>query len=50
MSSRRASSPAEELQALRELGCELGQGFYLASPLDLTSDTEPPALRRQAAG
>jgi diguanylate cyclase (GGDEF)-like protein len=35
----------EELLALRELGCELGQGFYLARPLDLTSDTAPPALR-----
>jgi diguanylate cyclase (GGDEF)-like protein len=25
---------ADELDALRELGCELGQGFYLAAPLD----------------
>ena len=24
---------AEELEALRELDCELGQGFYLAMPL-----------------
>jgi EAL domain-containing protein (putative c-di-GMP-specific phosphodiesterase class I) len=24
---------AEELEALRDLGCELGQGFYLAEPL-----------------
>jgi EAL domain-containing protein (putative c-di-GMP-specific phosphodiesterase class I) len=24
---------ADELDALRELGCELGQGFYLAAPL-----------------
>jgi diguanylate cyclase (GGDEF)-like protein len=35
---------AEELESLRALGCELGQGFYLAEPLDLTSDTAPPAL------
>jgi EAL domain-containing protein (putative c-di-GMP-specific phosphodiesterase class I) len=35
---------AEELEALRALGCELGQGFYLAAPLDLTSDPAPPAL------
>jgi diguanylate cyclase (GGDEF)-like protein len=34
----------EELRALRELGCELGQGFFLARPLDLTSDPAPPAL------
>jgi diguanylate cyclase (GGDEF)-like protein len=34
----------DELRALRELGCELGQGFYLARPLDLTSDPAPPAL------
>jgi diguanylate cyclase (GGDEF)-like protein len=33
-----------ELEALRDLGCELGQGFYLARPLDLTSDVGPPAL------
>ena len=24
---------AEELEALQELNCELGQGFYLAKPL-----------------
>jgi EAL domain-containing protein (putative c-di-GMP-specific phosphodiesterase class I) len=34
----------EELQSLRALDCELGQGFYLARPLDLTSDPAPPAL------
>lgn len=34
----------EELIALRQLGCELGQGFFLARPLDLTSDPAPPAL------
>jgi diguanylate cyclase (GGDEF)-like protein len=34
-----------ELQALRELGCEFGQGFYLARPQDLTSDLAPPAIR-----
>src|SRR5207247_1124395 len=25
---------ADELDALRDLGCELGQGFYLAAPLE----------------
>jgi diguanylate cyclase (GGDEF)-like protein len=35
---------AEELEALRDLECELGQGFYLAVPLDLTSDPSLPAL------
>ena len=34
----------EELEALRDLDCELGQGFYLALPLDLTSDPGLPAL------
>jgi diguanylate cyclase (GGDEF)-like protein len=34
----------EELGALRDLDCELGQGFYLAMPLDLTSDPALPAL------
>jgi EAL domain-containing protein (putative c-di-GMP-specific phosphodiesterase class I) len=34
----------QELRSLRDLGCELGQGFYLARPLDLTSDPAPPAL------
>jgi len=34
----------EELDALRDLDCELGQGFYLAMPLDLTSDPALPAL------
>jgi diguanylate cyclase (GGDEF)-like protein len=28
---------AEELEALRELGCEFGQGFFLAAPLDADS-------------
>ena len=32
----------EELEALRDLDCELGQGFYLAVPLDLTSDPRVP--------
>jgi diguanylate cyclase (GGDEF)-like protein len=42
---------AEELESLRALGCELGQGFYLAAPLDLTSDPAPPALvAHRAAG
>ncbi len=35
---------AEELEALRDLDCEFGQGFYLAVPLDLTSDPALPAL------
>jgi diguanylate cyclase (GGDEF)-like protein len=35
---------AEELEALRDLECELGQGFYLALPLDLTSDPTLPAV------
>jgi EAL domain-containing protein (putative c-di-GMP-specific phosphodiesterase class I) len=35
---------AEELEALRDLECELGQGFYLAVPLDLSSDPSLPAL------
>jgi diguanylate cyclase (GGDEF)-like protein len=35
---------AEELEALRDLECEFGQGFYLAVPLDLTSDPSLPAL------
>ncbi len=35
---------AEELEALRELDCEFGQGFFLAVPLDLTSDPTVPAL------
>ena len=39
----------QELQALRDLGCELGQGFYLARPLDLTSDVGPPALAPRQA-
>ena len=39
----------EELRALRDLGCELGQGFYLARPLDLTSDMGPPALAPRQA-
>jgi EAL domain-containing protein (putative c-di-GMP-specific phosphodiesterase class I) len=33
----------EEMEALRELGCDLGQGFYLAYPLDITR-TPLPAL------
>jgi EAL domain-containing protein (putative c-di-GMP-specific phosphodiesterase class I) len=36
---------ATELEALRDLECELGQGFFLAVPLDLTSDPTLPALR-----
>jgi diguanylate cyclase (GGDEF)-like protein len=39
----------QELKALRDLGCELGQGFYLARPLDLTSDVGPPALAHPEA-
>jgi diguanylate cyclase (GGDEF)-like protein len=35
---------ADELEALRDLDCELGQGFFLAVPLDLTSDPSLPAL------
>jgi EAL domain-containing protein (putative c-di-GMP-specific phosphodiesterase class I) len=35
---------AEELEALRDLECELGQGFYLAVPLDLTSEPSLPVL------
>ena len=35
---------ADELEALRDLDCELGQGFFLAMPLDLTSDPTLPAL------
>jgi diguanylate cyclase (GGDEF)-like protein len=33
---------AEELEALRDLGCELGQGFYLGAPLDARKETFPP--------
>jgi diguanylate cyclase (GGDEF)-like protein len=29
---------AEQLQALRELGCDLGQGYYFAAPLDEDAD------------
>ena len=29
---------AEQLQALRELGCDLGQGFYFAAALDDDAD------------
>jgi EAL domain-containing protein (putative c-di-GMP-specific phosphodiesterase class I) len=35
---------ADELEALRDLECELGQGFFLAVPLDLRSDPSLPAL------
>jgi diguanylate cyclase (GGDEF)-like protein len=35
---------ADELEALRDLDCELGQGFYLAVPLDLTSAPALPDL------
>jgi EAL domain-containing protein (putative c-di-GMP-specific phosphodiesterase class I) len=35
---------AEELEALRDLECELGQGFFLAVPLDLTSVPALPSL------
>jgi diguanylate cyclase (GGDEF)-like protein len=38
----------DELEALRALGCEYGQGFYLAHPVDLTSDPAPPALGLRA--
>ena len=34
---------AGELDALRELGCELGQGFYLAEPLDAGRALSVPA-------
>jgi diguanylate cyclase (GGDEF)-like protein len=38
---------AEELEALRDLGCDSGQGFFLARPLDITH-TPLPALLRNA--
>ncbi len=38
---------AEELEALRELDCELGQGFYLAVPLD--RDERPDAAGARPA-
>jgi diguanylate cyclase (GGDEF)-like protein len=38
---------AEELEALRELGCDAGQGFFLARPLDITR-TPLPSLLEQA--
>ena len=28
----------DQLEALRDLGCEFGQGFYIAPPLDMTGD------------
>jgi diguanylate cyclase (GGDEF)-like protein len=34
---------AEELEALRDLGCELGQGFYLAEPIAATTGQLPLA-------
>ena len=39
----RASSRPRSCEALRELGCDLGQGFFLAYPLDITH-TPLPAL------
>ena len=32
---------AGQLEALRELGCELGQGFHLGSPTTLDPTEEP---------
>jgi len=31
---------AEQWSTLRELGCELGQGFYFAQPMDATATIE----------
>jgi EAL domain-containing protein (putative c-di-GMP-specific phosphodiesterase class I) len=40
----------DELQALRELGCDLGQGFYLAYPLDITRMPLPALLDETLLG
>jgi EAL domain-containing protein (putative c-di-GMP-specific phosphodiesterase class I) len=34
----------QELEALRDLHCEYGQGFYLASPLDAREGAPPGAI------
>ncbi len=40
---------AEELEVLRELGCDAGQGFFLARPLDITHTPLPALLARTLA-
>jgi diguanylate cyclase (GGDEF)-like protein len=40
---------AEELEALRDLGCDAGQGFFLARPLDITHTPLPALLARTLA-
>ena len=39
-SSRKASSTSEQWTALRDLGCDLGQGFLFARPMDSHSTLE----------
>ena len=40
---------AEQLEALRDLGCELGQGFYLAPPLSTSTSTTRVRARNAAS-
>jgi EAL domain-containing protein (putative c-di-GMP-specific phosphodiesterase class I) len=32
-----------QLDMLREIGCDLGQGFYFASPMDVDADWFVPS-------